>query len=119
MKGSKDGNAQKQKQFWSASAEVYFEELYKDVKEYPSLLLRHRYILDLVDSTGGKVLDIGCGPERWFAISSNWASTSTEWISPKGCSRSPRETWGTASEDRDYFFPVRQYRSAAVSGQIF
>ncbi|HVN95533.1 MAG TPA: class I SAM-dependent methyltransferase [Syntrophorhabdaceae bacterium] len=51
-----------QKNIWSTWSEDYFKTLYKDVTEYPALVLRHKYILDLFDLDGKKILDIGCGP---------------------------------------------------------
>jgi ubiquinone/menaquinone biosynthesis C-methylase UbiE len=54
-------------EFWSKSAETYFKELYANVKDYPSLILRHRYILDLLGIEKGRILDIGCGPGEMVA----------------------------------------------------
>ncbi|CAB1055274.1 hypothetical protein D1BOALGB6SA_7 [Olavius sp. associated proteobacterium Delta 1] len=53
---------QKHREFWSDFADDYLENLYKNVKEYPSLVLRHRYILEMFESDGKYVADIGCGP---------------------------------------------------------
>jgi ubiquinone/menaquinone biosynthesis C-methylase UbiE len=50
------------KEVWSSWSEDYYRSLYKDVKEYPSLVMRHKYILDLFDQDGKRILDIGCGP---------------------------------------------------------
>lgn len=50
------------KEIWSSWSEDYYRSLYKDIKEYPSLVMRHRYILELFDQGGKRVLDIGCGP---------------------------------------------------------
>lgn len=77
MKTSESSSIKKQMQFWSASARDYYRDLYEDVKEYPSLVLRHQYILDLLKcKEGGTILDIGCGPgemlrdllEKGFAV---------------------------------------------------
>lgn len=57
--------AEDQNEFWSNFSEKYHETLYRDVKEYPSLIVRHNYILNLIDAEKKdykKVLDIGCGP---------------------------------------------------------
>jgi len=56
------GDASGQKDVWSTWSEGYYRSLYKDIKEYPALVLRHKYILDLFDSGGSTILDIGCGP---------------------------------------------------------
>jgi ubiquinone/menaquinone biosynthesis C-methylase UbiE len=53
---------QRHRQFWSDFADDYLDNLYKNVKEYPSLVLRHRYILEMFESNGKYVADIGCGP---------------------------------------------------------
>ena len=53
---------QEHRQFWSDFAGDYLENLYQNVKEYPSLVLRHRYILEMFESNGKYVADIGCGP---------------------------------------------------------
>lgn len=55
-------NIPEQKEFWSNWSEDYHKSLYRDVKEYPSLIARHNYILDLFDQDGKLILDIGCGP---------------------------------------------------------
>jgi ubiquinone/menaquinone biosynthesis C-methylase UbiE len=59
---SQEKHAAIHKHFWSDSAERYLATLYKDATEYPALIMRHNYILDLLDSRLGRVLDIGCGP---------------------------------------------------------
>ena len=48
MQTLKKSDQFKQKYFWSEFASDYFDNLYREVKEYPSLVLRHRYILDLL-----------------------------------------------------------------------
>ena len=52
----------KQEKYWSDYADNYFTTLYKDVKEYPSLIIRHNYILDLLGSEAKLIVDVGCGP---------------------------------------------------------
>ena len=65
MEKTKSSEVQKQKQFWSGYSDDYLKNLYKDAIEYPSLIVRHNYILELIDAepTGKKsIVDIGCGP---------------------------------------------------------
>ncbi|MHB8893958.1 MAG: class I SAM-dependent methyltransferase [Candidatus Geothermincolia bacterium] len=49
-------------QTWSKIADDYYKVNYQEVQEYPSLLVRHRYFLDIFDQYGKAVLDVGCGP---------------------------------------------------------
>ena len=60
----KTENIEAQKYF-SEKAGKYYEEHYKNIhskKVYPSLYLRHQYILEMLeDIKPGKALDIGCG----------------------------------------------------------
>jgi ubiquinone/menaquinone biosynthesis C-methylase UbiE len=49
-------------EFWSNWSEDYHKRFYRNVKEYPWLITRHNYILDLFDQEGKSILDIGCGP---------------------------------------------------------
>jgi ubiquinone/menaquinone biosynthesis C-methylase UbiE len=58
------GDKDEAKKFWSEYAKKYNHTLYKDVTGYPSLVIRHNYILDMFDKAGGRVLDIGCGPGK-------------------------------------------------------
>ena len=62
MRQSKTTDTAGQKEFWSEWSDDYYKDLYKDVENYPSLILRHKYILDLFDQAEKRVLDIGCGP---------------------------------------------------------
>jgi SAM-dependent methyltransferase len=48
--------------FWSGLAEDYQREHYRHVTVYPALRIRLRYILDMFDADGTRVLDVGCGP---------------------------------------------------------
>lgn len=48
--------------FWTDYSEKYYKTLYKEVDEYPSLVLRHEYILAMLDKKAKTILDIGCGP---------------------------------------------------------
>lgn len=67
MKNSMNSSNLKQEKYWSSFADHYFKTLYKDVKEYPSLIVRHNYILDLLNSDGRLIADIGCGPGEMIA----------------------------------------------------
>jgi SAM-dependent methyltransferase len=62
MKTEKADLHSNRKEIWTSWSEDYYKSLYKDIREYPSLVMRHRYILDLFDQDGRRVLDIGCGP---------------------------------------------------------
>jgi ubiquinone/menaquinone biosynthesis C-methylase UbiE len=53
---------QKHRRFWSEFAGDYLENLYDNVREYPSLVIRHGYILEMLESDVRYVADIGCGP---------------------------------------------------------
>lgn len=62
MKDNAKRNETGQKEFWTEFSEKYHKDFYTDVEEYPSLVLRHNYILDMLDKKNKRVLDIGCGP---------------------------------------------------------
>ncbi len=52
------------KQYFSEKAAGYYEEHYKNITSktvYPSLYLRHQYVLEMLNNKPGKALDIGCG----------------------------------------------------------
>tara|TARA_Y100000310_G_C20671149_1_gene810370 strand:+ start:1356 stop:2138 length:783 start_codon:yes stop_codon:yes gene_type:complete len=52
------------KNYFNTKAFDYYSMHYGDVnnkKKYPSLYLRHQYILKMLEGCKGKVLDIGCG----------------------------------------------------------
>ena len=50
------------REFWTTIAREYYQDNYKEVKNYPSLLIRHNYVLELFDMDNGNILDVGCGP---------------------------------------------------------
>jgi ubiquinone/menaquinone biosynthesis C-methylase UbiE len=54
--------AKKQDKFWSGFSQQYHATLYEEVTEYPSLVMRHNYILELLSPDDRIVVDIGCGP---------------------------------------------------------
>jgi ubiquinone/menaquinone biosynthesis C-methylase UbiE len=56
--------AQGSSEFWSTFAKEYDRTFYDQVTQYPSLVLRHKYILEMFDKPGGNVLDVGCGPGK-------------------------------------------------------
>ena len=62
MQHAEKSTYRRHREFWSDFADDYLENLYRNVKEYPSLVVRHRYILDMFESDGKYVADIGCGP---------------------------------------------------------
>lgn len=47
--------------FFSEQSPVYFQKKYRTRDRYPTLLIRHRYILQMIDSKSGVALDVGCG----------------------------------------------------------
>jgi len=48
--------------YFDEVAPVYFDENYTKTNEkYPILYLRQKYILDMIDGSRGKALDVGCG----------------------------------------------------------
>jgi ubiquinone/menaquinone biosynthesis C-methylase UbiE len=57
-----NAQAQESSRYWNDFAEEYYKSFYTHVAEYPSLTLRHNYILDLVDQDSRKILEVGCGP---------------------------------------------------------
>ena len=51
-------------EYFSSKASQYYSEHYEDINSktrYPSLYLRHQYVLKMVEQKDGKALDIGCG----------------------------------------------------------
>lgn len=61
-KNLSENDSRKQNKFWSDFSEKYHASLYEHAVEYPSLIIRHNYILELFDNAGKEVVDIGCGP---------------------------------------------------------
>jgi ubiquinone/menaquinone biosynthesis C-methylase UbiE len=53
---------QEQKIFWSDFSADYHKILYKSPEGYPSLIMRQKYILELLDPPPASMIDIGCGP---------------------------------------------------------
>ena len=47
--------------FFSEQSTVYFQKKYKTRDRYPTLLIRHGYILQMIESKSGIALDAGCG----------------------------------------------------------
>ena len=48
--------------YFSSRAPSYLKEYYGDLEEQdPALLVRHRYIMEMIGETGGLALDAGCG----------------------------------------------------------
>lgn len=62
MKKTIEDEKEKQDRFWSTFSGKYHETLYENVTEYPSLVVRHNYILELFNPDDRVVVDIGCGP---------------------------------------------------------
>ncbi len=51
------------KRFFDEKATVYTNEKYLAIKgKYPTLYIRHKYIVNMIDEGEGTALDIGCGP---------------------------------------------------------
>ncbi len=51
------------RRYFDEKVEAYTDESYFKIKEkYPVLYIRHRYILDMIEESGGLALDLGCGP---------------------------------------------------------
>ncbi|RPH60626.1 MAG: hypothetical protein EHM89_08625, partial [Acidobacteria bacterium] len=49
---------------FSGLAAIYHEKNYEtpvERRKYPDILDRHHRILEMADTTGGRMLDIGCG----------------------------------------------------------
>jgi SAM-dependent methyltransferase len=52
---------------FSGLAAIYHEKNYEtpvERRQYPDILVRHHRILEMADTTGGRMLDIGCGSGR-------------------------------------------------------
>ncbi len=47
--------------FFSKQSIVYFDEKYQSPNKYPTLLIRHKYILRMISNRVGAALDVGCG----------------------------------------------------------
>lgn len=47
--------------FFSKQSAVYFQKKYKTRDRYPVLLIRHTYIMQMIESKSGLALDAGCG----------------------------------------------------------
>jgi len=86
-------------QFWTNIAEEYLRDQYHQVTDYPSLWMRHRYILQMFDADQGTVLDIGCGPgEMLLELLDRGCTVYGTDISPgmidlarKNCDKHPRK----------------------------
>ena len=55
-------NKETAEMYFSSRAPSYLKEYYGNLGEkYPALLVRHRYIMEMIGETGGLALDAGCG----------------------------------------------------------
>ncbi len=48
--------------YFNTVAEKYFQEYHKDSPAGYAIRVRKKRVLELIDRSGGKVLDVGCGP---------------------------------------------------------
>jgi ubiquinone/menaquinone biosynthesis C-methylase UbiE len=85
-------------EFWSGVADEYHRTHYRAPAGYPSLKVRHRYILDMFREDGLRVLDVGCGPgemlldllDRGCAVSGMDISESMIELARKNTQEHPR-----------------------------
>jgi ubiquinone/menaquinone biosynthesis C-methylase UbiE len=51
------------RRYFDEKVEAYADESYVKIKEkYPTLYIRHKYIIDMIEENEGLALDVGCGP---------------------------------------------------------